>query len=308
MGAPPNLKVFSYYTGSGAPLTLATASAINPASNPGVVYGSASPTDHQPSVTYSWNLAVARVLPAAVHVEASYVANTTAIPTDTARSTSCHSAPRPPTTTAAPTSAANHYQQLNRPYQNLRRHRRQRPQPQLQLQLPPVHRLAVQGLVHRLAYLHLRQGPRLQTAKTLSTSTTATTPLLPTGWPALNVSYYLILPHVSQKYFGNSKIGNGVLDGWKISGIEQYGSGSPFTDIAQNGVLHNEYGGNQVIGIHGSYPVPAGTTAKGASCGATTVNIRYMGFAALNAAPTNASTAGYTSTRSGDRTFQFAAK
>ena len=53
---------------------------------------------------------------------------------------------------------------------------------------------------------------------------------------------------------GNHKLVNGVFDGWKISGIEQYGSGTPFTDVPQGGANHNEYGGNQVIGIYGSYP------------------------------------------------------
>jgi hypothetical protein len=45
---------------------------------------------------------------------------------------------------------------------------------------------------------------------------------------------------------------NGILDGWKISGIEQYGSGTPFTDVPQGGANHNEYSGNQTIGIYGN--------------------------------------------------------
>ena len=60
-----------------------------------------------------------------------------------------------------------------------------------------------------------------------------------------------------------------ILDGWKISGIEQYGSGSPFTDIAQNGVLHNEYGGNQVIGIYGTYPANVVPAAAGSTATVT---------------------------------------
>jgi hypothetical protein len=77
---------------------------------------------------------------------------------------------------------------------------------------------------------------------------------------AINFSYYLILPSISAKHLGNHKVVNGVLDGWKISGIEQYGSGTPFSDIPQGGANHNEYSGNQVIGIYATYPasqVPA---------------------------------------------------
>jgi hypothetical protein len=90
---------------------------------------------------------------------------------------------------------------------------------------------------------------------------------------AINFSYYINLPNVSAKHLGNHKIANGVLDGWKISGIEQYGSGTPFTDVPQGSPNHNEYSGNQVIGIYGSYTVPAGVTSKGVAYSATSVSI-----------------------------------
>jgi hypothetical protein len=71
---------------------------------------------------------------------------------------------------------------------------------------------------------------------------------------SLNYSYYIVLPDISAKHFGNHAIANGILDGWRISGIEQYGSGTPFTDVPQGGANHNEYSGNQEIGIYGSFP------------------------------------------------------
>jgi hypothetical protein len=64
---------------------------------------------------------------------------------------------------------------------------------------------------------------------------------------------------------------NGVLDGWRLSGIEQYGSGTPFTDIPQGGANHNEYSGNQVIGIYGTYP--ANQAPASAAYGTASVSI-----------------------------------
>jgi len=69
---------------------------------------------------------------------------------------------------------------------------------------------------------------------------------------SVNFSYYILLPDISAKHLGNHKVVNGVLDGWRISGIEQYGSGAPFTDVPQGPPNHNEYSGNQVIGIYGN--------------------------------------------------------
>jgi hypothetical protein len=69
---------------------------------------------------------------------------------------------------------------------------------------------------------------------------------------SVNFSYYILLPDVGAKYMGNHKAVNGILDGWRISGIEQYGSGTPFTDVAQGTPNHNEYSGNQSIGIYGT--------------------------------------------------------
>jgi hypothetical protein len=218
---------------------------------------------------------------------------------------------------------------------------------------------------------------------------------------SLNYSYFILLPDISAKHLGNHAIANGVLDGWRISGIEQYGSGTPFTDVPQGGANHNEYSGNQEIGIYGSFPdqvapyvgqsvsisndsvtgSPDESAVPFVSCDprkglkahqyfnpscfsapyeghngtfrlpyihgpayfndeiglfkdfkiheSNKLEIRaqafdflnrsfdtyqqydsslYMGFAGLNSPPTNASTAGVTTTRTGHRSIQFAAK
>ncbi len=272
VGAPPNLKVFSYFTGSNTPLTLSGVSAIDPSTNPGVVYGSADPNDHAPAVTYSWNLAVARTLPASIHFETSYVGNTTR---HLNGYTAINLVPLGSETTnndSGPYFGGNYYQQRSRPYQSfgdigINRHDLDSNYNSLQVTASRAtgwfHTWVTYTYGKALAYNcedpfneHNCYG-----AAPFDRS------------QALNVSYYIILPKVSEKYLGNHKVGNAVLDGWQISGIEQYGSGSPFTDIAQGGNLHNEYGGNQVIGIYGSYPVPAGTTTGGSSYSATTVTI-----------------------------------
>jgi len=68
---------------------------------------------------------------------------------------------------------------------------------------------------------------------------------------ALNISYFIKLPALGYKYFGENKVAKAFLDGWQISGIESFASGSPL-DIsgATNG---NEYDGfhNRTINFYG---------------------------------------------------------
>jgi hypothetical protein len=71
----------------------------------------------------------------------------------------------------------------------------------------------------------------------------------------LNISYLVNLPNVSQKYLGNHKVVNGVLDGWQFTGIEQFANGTPlsFTAAASaNGNTGNEYDGihNRTINFY----------------------------------------------------------
>lgn len=244
VGAPPNLKVFSFYS-SGTPLTLSSVSQIDPFSQPDTVYGTASLNDHQPAVTYSWSLAVAHILPAAVHFEASYVGNTT-------RHLSGYS-----TTNIVPLGSetgpyfGTYYAQLARPYKSfgdigINLHNLNSNYNSLQV-------TASRSKGWFNAWLTYTYGKALAyNCEDPFNEHNCYGPAPFDRSQAVNVSYYLLLPHVSEKYLGNHKAVNGLLDGWKISGIEQYSTGTPFTDIAQNGSLHNEYGGNQVIGIYGN--------------------------------------------------------
>jgi hypothetical protein len=254
VGAPPNFAVFSYYTGSNTPLSLSTVSSVDPSSNPGVVYGSADPNEHQPAVTYSWNLAFAQVLPKAIRVEASYVGNTT-------RHLNGYTA-----TNIVPLGSetgpyfGTYYAQLARPYKSygdigINRHNLSSNYNSLQM-------TASHATGWLRTWVTYTYGKALAyNCEDPFNEHNCYGPAPYDRSQAINVSYYIILPKVSQKYMGNHALLNGVLDGWEISGIEQYGSGTPFTDIAQGGNLHNEYGGNQVIGIYGNNSLNLGNEA-----------------------------------------------
>ena len=253
IAAPPSLLQFSYYTGSGTPLTLATVSSISPASNPGVVYGSADPHDKGPEVTYSFNLALSHDFPGAIHVETAYVGNTTR---HLNGYTETNLVPLHSETTVAdggPYFGGNYYQQLYRPYQSFgdidyNTHNLGANYNSLQVTASRTKGFfnawftytfgKALGDVCEDAFIHqncysVQPYDRSQ---------------------AVNLSYYINLPSIGSKYLGNHKVVNGVVDGWKISGIEQYGSGTPFTDVPQGSPNHNEYSGNQVIGIYGNFP------------------------------------------------------
>jgi hypothetical protein len=272
VGAPPNLKVFQYYTGTnglivypnyvnGPPLRLSNVSSINPATNPGVVYGSANPKDHAPAVTYSWNLAISHVFPAAIHVETSYVGNTT-------RHLNGYSAtnlvPLGSETTAhdgGPYFGGNYYQQLYRPYASfgdidLNEHNLNSNYNSLQ-----VTTSRSKGWFN--SWLTYTFGKGLGDVCEDPFARHNCYGVVPFDRSqSINFSYYIILPNISEKHLGNHAAVNGILDGWKISGIEQYGSGTPFTDIPQGGPLHNEYSGNQAIGIYGSFLDPYASNAS----------------------------------------------
>ena len=64
----------------------------------------------------------------------------------------------------------------------------------------------------------------------------------------LNISYLINLPNVSEKYLGNNKVLNGILDGWQFTGIEQFASGNPLEFTA--GANANGGGGNEYDGFH----------------------------------------------------------
>jgi Carboxypeptidase regulatory-like domain len=65
---------------------------------------------------------------------------------------------------------------------------------------------------------------------------------------SLNISYLINLPNVSEKYLGNNKVLNGILDGWQFTGTEQFSSGTPL-DVT-GAANANGGGGNEYDGIH----------------------------------------------------------
>jgi len=252
VGAPPNLKVFSYYTG-GSPLTLSGVSGISPASNPGVVYGSADPRDHAQPVTYSWNLALSHVFPSAIHVEAGYVGNTTR---HLNGYTATNLVPLGSETTTAdggPYFGGNYYQQLHRPFASfgdigMNTHNLGSNYHSLQ-----VTASRTKGWFNSwLTYTFGKALGDICEDPFVHQNCYSIVPF--DRSQSLNYSYFIPLPDISAKHLGNHAIANGILDGWRISGIEQYGSGTPFTDVPQGGANHNEYSGNQEIGIYGSFP------------------------------------------------------
>ena len=272
VAAPPNLLQFSYYTSSNATLTLSGVSAINPASNPGVVYGGADPNDHGPAVTYSWNLALSHAFAEGLNLEASVVGNTSRHLNGYTQTNEVPLGAENINADGGPYFGGNYYQQLNRPYPSFgdidyNTHNLGSNYNSLQVTASKT-----KGFFN--AWLTYTFGKSLGDVCEDTFIHQNCYGLQPYDRSqAVNFSYYVNLPNVSAKHLGNHRVVNGVLDGWKISGIEQYGSGTPFTDVPQGSPNHNEYSGNQVIGIYGSYTVPAGVTASGVAYGATSVSI-----------------------------------
>jgi len=272
VAAPPNLQQFSYYTSAGTPLTLAQVSTISPAANPGVVYGSADPHDHGPAVTYSWNLALSHVFRGDLHLETSYVGNTSRHLNGYTQTNLIPLGAENIDADGGPYFGGNLYQQPYRPYASFgdidyNTHNLGSNYNSLQVTASKT-----RGPIN--AWLTYTYGKALGDVCEDSFVHQNCYGVEPFDRSqAVNFSYYIILPSIGAKHLGNHRVVNGVVDGWKISGIEQYGSGTPFTDVPQGTPNHNEYSGNQVIGIYGSYTVPAGVTSKGVTYGATSVSI-----------------------------------
>jgi hypothetical protein len=247
VGAPPNLDTFSFYASAGTPLTLSSVSSISPSSNPGVVYGSADPNDHATPVTYSWNLAVSHIFPSAIHFEASYVGDTTR------HLNGYYATNLVPLGSETGPYFGTYYQQLYRPYKaygdiGYNTHN-------LGSNYHSIQLTASRSRGWFNTWVTYTFGKALGDICEDAFNHDNCYGVEPFDRSqSLNVSYYILLPDVGREHLGNHKVINGVLDGWRISGIEQYGSGTPFTDIPQGGANHNEYSGNQVIGIYSTYP------------------------------------------------------
>ena len=243
IGAPPNLQQFSNYQSYQYTLKNAAQTDLTTTAQP--VYGSAVANDHQPAVTYSWNLAVAQILPRDIHFEISYVGNTT-------RHLNGYSV-----TNIVPLGSetgpyfGTFYSQKARPYQayqdiGIHLHNLNSNYNSLQVTASKS-----RGPIN--TYLTYTYGKALAfNCEDPFNERNCYGPAPFDRSQQINFSYFITLPKPSEKYLGNHLVGNVLLDGWQISGIEQYGVGSPFSVIAQNGALHNEYGGNQIIGIYGN--------------------------------------------------------
>jgi hypothetical protein len=71
---------------------------------------------------------------------------------------------------------------------------------------------------------------------------------------ALKIAYNISLPAVSKKYLGNHPFGNGVLDGWQVSGITEFDSGAPMSALGG-------FPGGYTIGIASNTLSTASTSA-----------------------------------------------
>ena len=248
--APPNEQFTTLY----GDYTLAGVAALSTTGQYPTVYGIADQHDTRTPVTYSYNFAVAQVMPADLHLQLAYTGN---VSKNLAGYTSQNIVPEGcelyggngfpgslnATSPSTPSYAPGTYNdQLCRPFANLE---------------------ALSTITHNLSsnfnsaqVTASRQKGFLNYwvsytwGKTMAYNCEDPFDERRCYNPApfdqsnnLSVSYLINLPHIGQKYLGNHKFVNGALDGWKISGIEQVASGSPIETTASPS-------GNEYDGIH----------------------------------------------------------
>jgi hypothetical protein len=210
-------------------------------------YGIADINDHRLPVTYSYSLAVAQALPRAIHVEVAYAGN------DSRNLTGYG------ITNTVPEGCSQELDSIIGYTANSFNDVQCRPYP-LDGELSTVE--------HNLSS-HFNSGQVTASKQTgwfnfWATYTFAKTLAYncenpfderrcygPTPFDRtqnLNVSYLIKLPNVSEKYLGNSKVLNGILDGWQFTGIEQFASGTPLNTTAAGSANGNT--GNEYDGIH----------------------------------------------------------
>ena len=256
--APPNEQFTTLY----GDYTLAGVAGLSTAGQYPTVYGIADQHDTRTPVTYSYNFAVAQILPGDLHLQLAYTGN---VSRNLAGYTSQNVVPEgcellggngfpgsaSATTPNAPSYAPGTYNdQLCRPFANLE---------------------ALSTITHNLSsnfnsaqVTGSRQKGFLNYwvsytwGKTMAYNCEDPFDERRCYNPApfdqsnnLSVSYLIHLPRVSEKHLGNHKAVNGLLDGWEISGIEQVASGSPIQVTASPG--GNEYDGihNRTINFYG---------------------------------------------------------
>ena len=261
VGAPPNLKVFSYYTIGSAYSAYALQRLSHRSRHESRRrLRQRRPQRSRPPVTYSWNLALSHIFPAAIHVETSYVGNTTRHLNGYSATNLVPLGSRPPQRWR-PILRRQLLSATAPPLSVLRRHRHQHAQPGLQLPLTPGDCLAQQGVVQRVADLHLsarRSAYNCEDAFDHQNcySIDAVRPLAG--------DQLLLLPHPARR----QRQAPGQPQGrqWPAWTAGRSPASSSTARALrslmspQGGANHNEYGGNQVIGIYGSYPRPGPPT------------------------------------------------
>lgn len=254
--APPNVNFTTIY----AATSLSAVSSLSTAGQYPTVYGIASQHDARLPVTYSYNLAVMQQLPAGIAFQLAFTGNASrnlvGYTVQNVVPEGCELAggagyPVYYSGGVAHTYAPGTYNdQLCRPYSNLE---------------------ALSTEIHNLnSYFNSLQATASRQKGFFNFWLTYTygktmayncenpfnmrrcyNPAPFDQSQALNLSYLIKLPSVSKEHLGNHKVLNGVLDGWEISGIESFASGSPI-EISGN-PQGLEYDGfhNRTINFYG---------------------------------------------------------
>jgi hypothetical protein len=248
--APPNVNFTTIY----AATSLSAVSALSTSGLYPTVYGIADQHDSKLPVTYSYNLAVVRQLPAGINFQLAFTGNASrnlvGYTSQNVVPEGCELAGGAGYPSGGSYAPGTYNDQLCRPYSNLE---------------------ALSTEIHNLSsYFNSMQATASRQTGFFNFWLTYTygktmayncedpfdmhrcyNPAPFDQSQAVNLSYLIKLPSVSKNHLGNHKVVNGVLDGWEISGIESYASGSPI-EVAGN-TQGLEYDGfhNRTINFYG---------------------------------------------------------
>jgi hypothetical protein len=246
--APPNVNFTTIY----AATSLSQVSTLSTSSLYPTVYGIASQHDTKLPVTYSYNLAYVQQLPGSINFQLAYTGNASR---NLVGYTSQNVVPEGCELPGGPGQAigyapGTYNDQLCRPYSNLE---------------------ALSTEVHNLnSYFNSLQATASRQKGFFNYWLTYTygktmayncedpfderrcyNPAPFDQSQAVNLSYLIKLPSVSKKHLGNHKVVNGILDGWEISGIESFASGSPIEVSANPQGLEYDGFHNRTINFYG---------------------------------------------------------
>jgi hypothetical protein len=248
--SPPNENFTQIYTAT----TLAEVSTLSTSSLYPTVYGIADQHDHRLPVTYSYNLSLAQIIPAGFRLEASYVGNVSrnllGYNSQNVVPEGCELNGGPGYPAGGSYAPGTYNDQLCRPFANL------------QALSTEEHNLSSNYNAAVVTASHPK-GPvsfwlTYTFGKTLAYNCENPFDERRCYGPApfdqtqsLNISFFIPLPNFGTRYFSDNKVANGFLNGWQISGIEQFASGSPL--LVSANPQGNEYDGfhNRTINFYG---------------------------------------------------------